>query len=131
MRRAARAHRSGRGSCELDCFRRAGSRGTGVKGAPGLSPGDRLLFDDDGGTATVRGVTVDAVIPWERPFESGKRYLIFGTIYEGGRFEKTGAYEEPSRGAPLLSLTKKGKGHHLEELAMVQAVDYVENELRK
>jgi len=102
-----------------------------IKGPPALASGDRLLLDDNGGTAMVRGVTVDAVIPWERPLEAGKRYLLFGSIHSGNRRSKVAVYEEPSPGARLSSTTTKGKQGRLETLTMGEAIDYLVREVRR
>lgn len=39
--------------------------------------GDMFSFDQDGGVALIDGTRVHAVIPWTKPFESGKQYLLF------------------------------------------------------
>lgn len=62
-----------------------------------LAIGDRVSFEEDGGTATVRGIQVDAVLPWARPLVVGRRYLVFGR-YADGEFERIAIYEEGRSG---------------------------------
>jgi len=40
-------------------------------------PGDQLSFNWDGGEILIGGTRVIAVVPWSKPFEQGKRYLMF------------------------------------------------------
>jgi hypothetical protein len=39
--------------------------------------GDTFSFGQDGGIAVIAGTRVHAVVPWARPFETGKQYLLF------------------------------------------------------
>lgn len=39
--------------------------------------GDTFSFDQDGGVALIDGTRVHAVVPWTKPFEPGKQYLLF------------------------------------------------------
>jgi hypothetical protein len=58
----------------------------------GVSAGSRVQFRQKGGRARIRGVLVDAVVPWKLPLLEGKTYLIFGRRDEGEYFH-SGAYE--------------------------------------
>jgi hypothetical protein len=102
-----------------------------VKGPTDLASGERLLVYDNSGSAIVRGVTIDTVIPWERSLAAGKRYLLFGSILDGNRLSRAAVYEESSPGAKLTSASNNGQHGRLETLTLAEAIDYVERELRR
>jgi hypothetical protein len=62
-----------------------------------LEAGGILVFEEDGGRATLGNINVEAVIPWIRTMEVGRRYLIGGRV-ENGRFVKGLTYEDGSTG---------------------------------
>ncbi len=102
-----------------------------LKGPTDLASGEQLLVYDNSGSAIVRGVTIDTVIPWERSLAAGKRYLLFGSILDGNRLWRAAAYEESSPGAKLTSASTNGAHGRLETLTMAEAIGYVESEPRR
>ena len=46
----------------------------------GMTVGDRILFEDNGGQIQVAGATVTAVVSWARPVKPLKRYLVFASV---------------------------------------------------
>jgi hypothetical protein len=66
-----------------------------LKTAPQMTLEERglIVFEEDGGIATVGNTTVEAVVPWIRPMQVGRKYLIGGRI-ENGEFVKGLTYEE-------------------------------------
>ena len=65
-----------------------------------LAEGNRVMFRLSGGTMQVNHATVEAIVPWTREVESGRRYLIFGTVLEDGQLLAPPAaiYEEADDG---------------------------------
>lgn len=62
----------------------------------GPNAGDLITFEQNQGEAYVGGTKVVASVPWARPIEAGKRYLIFANIAEREprfRWGPTGTYE--------------------------------------
>jgi hypothetical protein len=86
----------------------------------GKAMGDRLLLKAEGGTAMIRGTIVEAVVPWEVAMVRGKRYLLFGRMYNG-QFVKNYGYEESSAG--LLSRMTRPEPDSLGRLQMRDADD--------
>jgi hypothetical protein len=66
-----------------------------LKGADelGRAVGDRLSLRVEGGTATIRGTLVQAVVPWELAMVPKGRYLLFGRMHNG-QFERNYGYAE-------------------------------------
>jgi hypothetical protein len=100
-----------------------------VKPASVLKEGQELLFEEDGGTAMVRGVEVVATVPWHRPMMSGKRYLVFGSLTEEGKLLRTAVYEEPSPFAVLVGIGPQRAGDQLETFSVQQALFHLGQEM--
>ena len=68
-----------------------------IKGAGefGRTVGDRVSLKVEGGTAMIRGTLVEAVVPWEPAMVQGRKYLLFGRMYNG-EFVKNHGYAESS-----------------------------------
>jgi hypothetical protein len=75
---------------------------TVVKGGRGIEPGSAITFEEEHGTALIRGVTVEYRIPWLQPLVAGRRYLFFANFTEDGRLVRREAYEEKLPGFLLV-----------------------------
>jgi hypothetical protein len=105
-----------------------------VKGTPVLKEGDELVFLEDGGSATVRGVKVDARLPWQQPMVEGRRYLWFGSLRSAahGWLRRIAVYEEPAPGGLLVDAQRRGDPgipDPYTQLTLEPAVAYIESRL--
>jgi len=75
---------------------------TVVKGGRGIEPGSVITFEEQHGTALIRGVTVEYRIPWLQPLVAGRRYLFFANFTEDGGVVRREAYEERLPGFLLV-----------------------------
>ncbi|HEX5110594.1 MAG TPA: hypothetical protein VFV95_19215 [Vicinamibacterales bacterium] len=97
----------------------------------GVKPGVELVFEEDGGTATVRGVEVTAIVPWKRSMVAGPRYIVFGALTERGELRRTRAFGEAPSSGRLVSLGPQGERSRLEGLTLKQALTYLGSEMHK
>jgi hypothetical protein len=103
-----------------------------LKPSSKLRVNEPLTFDDEGGSLMLRGVQVDAVVPWHTPLVGGKRYLWFGSFTPDGRVRhRDMMFVEPQPGALLVSMATPGGGSRVQELTMSEAVAYVRAEMAK
>ena len=112
-----------------------------LKGNPPINVGDQFVFQEEYGTATLKGTKVEVVIPWLQALVPGRRYLLFGSFAMEERFFKNDpkffrneAYQEPSLGGLLLRTyldQDTRPDDEFEHLSLDQAILHVQNEMRK
>ncbi len=110
-----------------------------LKGGSVIKEGERFYFQEDTGTATLKGVQVETRVPWVEPYVVGRRYLVFGTfapveerVFKGDPKWMAGlVYGEPSPGGLLTRVFLDMSEGEFETMGLDQAVAHVERELLK
>ena len=77
-------------------------------GALGRAGGQLLSLRMEGGSATIRDVFVEAVVPWDTAMVVGRTYLLFGQMYNG-QFARDDGYAEAANTGLLTRMIRSAR----------------------
>lgn len=81
-----------------------------------IRPGESVSFEQDGGTLAIDGTMVSAVVPWARPVQESRKYLVFAAVDKSTKeliFDNASSYEITPTGRLRKLLTA---GPHPDQL---------------
>jgi hypothetical protein len=83
-----------------------------------VAESESLTFEEDGGVVQIGQTQVRAVLPWSRPLEIGRRYLVFAAIASDGRLivGPPGIYEFTNQTLSRLMPTDPGEPNDIQGL---------------